>query len=74
MVTEVTEVTTVVVAVDTDLDLPRLAEAHPAEVPRPRVRTQTAAREAAVPHLVLIDDLKRDKDLTRVKLSSFIFA
>jgi hypothetical protein len=58
-VTEVTEVTTAVV-VDTDLDL----LLH-AEVPL----QNTAAREAEVLHLVLIDDLKRDKDSIRVKLS-----
>jgi len=56
---EVTEVTTAVV-VDTDLDL----LLH-AEVPL----QNTAAREAEVLHPVLIDDLKRDKDSIRVKLS-----
>jgi hypothetical protein len=58
-VTEVTEATTAVV-VDTDLDL----LLH-AEVPL----QNTAAREAEVLHPVLIDDLKRDKDSIRVKLS-----
>jgi len=64
-VIEVTEATEVIVAVvGTDLD--RLLVEAP-------LLQNTVVREAVALHLVRIDDLKRDKELTRVNLSLFIF-